>query len=114
VASIRIVDVPEGQAPEHIRRAWVGLLLPLSAGHPSGPKAARGHGVLSYRWKKWLPRFLAKSRVNEVFVVSGTVAIDVLKKSDPYAAEWWIKNTPHLLRRGRALGFQAHVCKLVD
>jgi hypothetical protein len=49
-----------------------------------------------------------------VFLVTTSAAIDVLKKSDPYAAEWWIKNTPHLLKPGRALGFQAHVCKLLD
>ena len=94
MASIRIVDVPEGQAPEYIRRAWVGLVLPLPAGHPPGPKAARTRGVLSYGWRKWLPGFRTKGRIDEVFLVAGSAAIDVLKKSDPYAAEWWIKNAP--------------------
>jgi hypothetical protein len=114
VASIRIVDVPDGQAPEHIRRAWVGLVLPLPAGHPPGPKAARTRGVLSYGWRKWLPGFRSKGRIDQVFLVAGSAAIDVLKKSDPYAAEWWIKNAPHFLQPGRALAFQAHVCKLLD
>jgi hypothetical protein len=114
MASIRIVDVPDGQAPEHIRRARVGLELPLPAGHPPGPKTYRAVGVLTSRWRKWLRRFLARDRVDQAFLVAGSEAIEVLKKSDPYAAEWWIKNTPHLLQPGRALGFQPHVCQLLD
>jgi hypothetical protein len=114
VASIRIVNVPDGQAPEYIRRAWVGLVLPLPAGHPPGPRAVCTQGVLSRRWRRWLPVFLPQGRIDEVFLVAGSAAIDVLKKSDPYAAEWWIKNTPHLLQPGRALGFQPQVCKLLD
>jgi hypothetical protein len=30
MASIRITKVPAGEAPEEIRRAWVGLVLPLA------------------------------------------------------------------------------------
>src|SRR6516165_8028709 len=30
--SIRVVDVPPGEAPESIRRCWVGLVLPLAPG----------------------------------------------------------------------------------
>jgi hypothetical protein len=28
---VRIVQIPSGEAPEHIRKAWVGLTLPLAA-----------------------------------------------------------------------------------
>jgi hypothetical protein len=36
VTEICIVDVPPGEAPAAIRRAWVGLILPLKPG-TSGP-----------------------------------------------------------------------------
>jgi hypothetical protein len=114
MASIRIVDVPDGEVPEEIRRAWVGLVLPLADGHPPKPKATHTFGVLSYRWKKWLPRRRAKYPVAENFIVPGIAAIQVLKKSDRYAAEWWIKNTPYFLQPSFGLGLQPHVCEFLD
>ena len=44
MASIRIVDVPPGEAPAAIRQAWVGLELPLLRKRPGRYLAA---GVLS-------------------------------------------------------------------
>src|SRR5262245_4386339 len=43
---VRIIDTPEGEAPDHIRRAWIGLELPLARGE-RGPRRRHAHGVLS-------------------------------------------------------------------
>lgn len=43
---IRITDIPGGEAPLEIRRAWVGLVLPLAPGE-DGPRTPRTAGVLS-------------------------------------------------------------------
>jgi len=40
MASIRIIAVPPGEAPQQVREAWVGLRLPVSK------------GVLGYR-RRW-------------------------------------------------------------
>ena len=39
---IRIIAVPPGEAPEEIRRAWVGLVLPLAFGESTVVSAADG------------------------------------------------------------------------
>src|SRR5947199_83534 len=43
---IRIIDVPPGEAPEWVRRAWVGLVLPLAPGE-YGPRVLAAAGVLT-------------------------------------------------------------------
>jgi len=51
--SIQIVGIPPGEAPEEIRRCWVGLTLPLAM---AGPQSRLGSGVLSG------PRSIAATR----------------------------------------------------
>jgi hypothetical protein len=43
---IRIVGLPQGESPDEIRRAWVGLTLPLAPRHPV-PRVVPNFGVLS-------------------------------------------------------------------
>ncbi len=43
---IRITSTPPGEAPEHIRQAWVGLVLPVHE-HYNGPQTRLGVGVLT-------------------------------------------------------------------
>ena len=51
VAQVKIVRAPKGEAPDWVREAWVGLVLPLkeptlttvpTAGVLSGPRSAMG------------------------------------------------------------------------
>jgi hypothetical protein len=46
VAYVRIVRTPPGEAPEEIRRAWVGVELPLRR-HETNPQCHPTEGVLS-------------------------------------------------------------------
>ncbi len=57
MASVKIVATPEGEAPKEIRRAWVGVIIPLPQWHPPGPFLAEASGVLSRRPKSRLGLF---------------------------------------------------------
>jgi len=46
--------------------------------------------------------------------VSTLDAIGALAKKDRSAAEWWRKNTPHLMKRRWQLFFVADVCRIVE
>ncbi|MGD0057959.1 MAG: hypothetical protein ABSD58_00935 [Verrucomicrobiia bacterium] len=114
VRKIRIIRTPPGEAPEDIRKAWVGLVLPLSrfrprrtawsAGVLTGPKTLFGYltAVVSGRLQPQV-----------VYVVVGHVAVDVLATESPEAAAWWREHAPHILRPGWRLTFPAEVCEEV-
>jgi hypothetical protein len=46
------------------------------------------------------------------FPVPAVEAINTLASANPNAADWWRKQTPHLLRRGRHLLFDEAACEL--
>jgi hypothetical protein len=46
VIFIRIIATPSGEASEEVRRAWIGLELPLAAGE-TGPRTVSIGGVLT-------------------------------------------------------------------
>jgi hypothetical protein len=98
---IRIVAIPPGEAPEEVRRAWVGLVLPL-AKQTRGPLLARGFGVLSGRGQ---PTY--------GYAVPAARAVEILSQHAPEAAAWWTQNVPHNLRPGRVFLFHAEVCQEV-
>jgi hypothetical protein len=109
---IRIIATPPGEAPEEIRRAWIGVRLPLlvfhkqakdwrSAGVLTGPKSflARFSGLFSGRFQR-----------HHGYAVSVVEAISALEAANPAAAKWWRENTPHAVRPGKAFVFAAEVC----
>ena len=109
---IRIIATPPGEAPEDIRRAWVGARIPLplfhgrakdwrSAGVLTGPKTlfARLSALISDR--------LVRRHGYAVAVVE---AISALEAVSPAAAKWWRENTPQAIRPGKAFVFAAEVC----
>jgi hypothetical protein len=112
---VLITAVPPGEAPEEIRQAWVGLVLPVAEGE-SGPTELPGFGVLSGRpepfnclWR----RFLGRTTTAIGYAVPADTAVAILERASPKAAAWWFENTPHLLGVGICLGFAAEVCKEV-
>jgi hypothetical protein len=111
---IRINRTPAGEAPEHIRRAWVGLVLPL-ANDKGGPRQKhRAFGVLSgprgFLATVW--RMLRGSvQVVEGYSVVTTAAVAILEASNPGAAVWWRENTPYLMRRNSRLIFDVEACE---
>src|SRR5688572_15600413 len=62
--AVRIISTPPGEAPEEIRRAWVGLVVPLSARHGTGPRSYRAFGVLTAprgMWRRLWGRLTGKT-----------------------------------------------------
>jgi hypothetical protein len=96
---IRIIATPPGDAAESIRRAWVGVELPLIAGEQQ-PQSLSVVGVLSGA---------AGSTVG--YAVDGQTAVNLLASHDPNAADWWRENAPHVLAAGYQLIFPADVCE---
>jgi hypothetical protein len=113
---IRIVKRPLGEAPEQIRNAWIGLVLPVVPSHP-GVLEGRAFGVLSGP-RSWVARRLAvlfgRGTRRRGYVVETTVAIGVLETAHPAAAEWWRTNAAHLLTPGRCLFFEEGCCAVED
>ena len=74
-----IIKTPYGEAPEHIRRAWLGIVLPCVEKHLTNSVT----GVLTGR-----PYYLNQV----VYYVRQAAACDVLAKNQPVAAQWWKDN----------------------
>ena len=102
VAHLYIVRTPPGEAPEPVRRAWVGVKLPLRRGETE-PVLYQTVGVLS----KGLPE-MAKG-----YAVDGRAAIQALAAHSLQAAAWWREHAPHVLERGYRLWFPSQVCDCV-
>jgi hypothetical protein len=97
---IRIIASPPGEAPAHIRAAWVGLELPLMEGW-TGPRILYAAGVLSG----------TRMAVVVGYLVSGKAAVELLAAHAPAAAAWWRTNASAVLCGGCPLIFPAYVCQ---
>ncbi len=114
MASIRIIAIPPGEAPQQVREAWVGVSLPVSRGILGYRRRWRSAGVLSgprglLDQLRWLVR--GKYERREGCAVGTMVAADLLEKVNPEAARWWRENAAHLLQPGRHFPFPAQVCR---
>ena len=103
VGHVRITKTPPGEAPEEVRRAWVGVELPLRRGETE-PRPVRNVGVLSGQGEA----------VMSGFVVDGRKAVQCLDSLAPDAAAWWRTNAPYVLASGYRLLFPAEVCERVE
>jgi len=96
---IRIVATPPGEAPEPIRRAWVGLELPAVQRADYTPVV----GVLSQ----------SATGYRRGYAVRGATAVRLLTEIAPDAADWWRTNAPHVLGGRFQLVFPEEVCEQV-
>jgi hypothetical protein len=103
VASMRIVRTPPGEAPEEIRRAWVGVELPLRS-RETKPQNHPTLGVFSYR--------SSQCETAYGYSVDARAALKALASHAPTAADWWRKHAPHVLERGYQLWFPLEVCEV--
>ena len=109
---IRIIAAPPGEAPEEVRRAWVGLELPLVAGE-TGPRAVRGVGVLSGPrtfFGQLFALLTGRSCQEYGYVIDAHQALVLLAEKAPWAAQWWRECAPHAVEPGRNFIFAAEVC----
>jgi hypothetical protein len=104
VAHLRIVRTPPGEAPEEIRRAWVGVELPLRA-RETKPQNHATLGVLSFR--------NSECETAYGYSVDARAALKALANHSPTAAHWWRKHAPQILDREYQLWFPPEVCELV-
>jgi hypothetical protein len=102
-AIIRITAVPPGEAPEFVRRAWVGLELPLIVGQVHADKGT-ALGVLSHQAVNAPPGY----------AVEGKAAIAILASANAEIAAWWRQNAPDIAAPGYQLIFPAEVCERLD
>jgi hypothetical protein len=113
-AQVRIVQRPEGEAPEWVRDAWIGLVLPLVIDYPVETK---GSGVLSgpkSRLSEWLYFTLGRGRPTSGYVVHADRAVDVLAETQPEAADWWRREAAYFIRQGSQFVFDLPACEPVD
>jgi hypothetical protein len=99
-SAIRITGTPPGEAPEHVRSAWIGLELPLSPGE-TGLRTTEQVEVLSLR----------KTGAMSGYVVDGNKAVELLAARSPEAAEWWRQNCAAFLKANGCLIFPPDVCE---
>ncbi len=99
---IKIIRIPAGDAPLHVRQAWVGLILPC---HPfvGLPDKGLDRSVLSRK---------RVERNKSGFSVSQVLAIAILENCKPRAAKWWKDhNYP---KSGECFGFAEHEAEIVS
>jgi hypothetical protein len=99
--NVRIIKRPLGEAPEDIRDAWIGLLLPVDPRYPDLITCHVG-GVLSNE---------VDGRSMRGYLVNAIAAINLLEESSPSAAAWWRVNTPFLLQPEQLLHFDEECCE---
>jgi len=99
---IRIKNTPPGEAPEHIRQAWIGLVIPVPPRF-AGRRRAFEIGVLSgpkSRLGVLLAILFGRAQRATGYIVEASVAVDLLAIHSPTAADWWRENAPRLLSQG--------------
>jgi hypothetical protein len=112
---IRIKSTPPGEAPEHIRQAWIGLEIPVPSRF-AGRCRAYGFGVLSgpkTRFGSLLSVLIGRAKRKVGYVVEARVAIDLLASHSPEAADWWRQSTPRFLEPGRFFLFATESCEVI-
>ena len=111
---IRIVRRPVGEAPEWVRDAWFGLLLPTKRGSPRSWPVT---GVLSGQasvFARIRDRMQGRTRRLTGYAVNAKAAVDLLAETHPAAAQWWRENAPWLLTGDRYFLFDIECCEPVD
>jgi hypothetical protein len=113
---IRIIATPPGEAPEEVRREWVGLELPLAQGE-TGRRAGAAGGALSGPrtfLAKLLAELVGRPALEHGYVIDAPEALDVLAHKAPWAAQWWRECAPHCWEPGHRFVFAAELCEEVS
>ena len=110
---IRIKSTPPGEAPEHVRQAWIGLEIPVPPRF-AGRRLGFGVGVLSGPKSRLGALFaILFGRAQRVvgYTVEARVAVDLLASRSPEAADWWRQHAPHFIEPGHYFMFAAEACE---
>jgi hypothetical protein len=113
---LRVVCVPNGEAPLWVREKWVGLDFPNSitsqkvvniyiAGVLTKPRNILS-AIIGYLLKKYDKK--------NVYLVNAIQAVSILSKASNDAANWWKENTPYLLKDNSVLCFEENELEFVE
>lgn len=96
MAKVEITSTPPGQAPDWVRNAWIGLVLPIDedpqVGFQMGVNGGEAQNKGGYR-------------------VQTEEALEILSSANQDAAQWWYENLPIM---PSWLVFHRDVCRFVE
>jgi hypothetical protein len=96
MAKVEITSTPPGQAPEWVRNAWIGLMLPVDE-NPNGILQIGVHG--------------GRAQNKGGYSVPTEEALKILGQANDDAAQWWYDNLPVM---PSWLVFHRDVCRFVE
>jgi len=99
--NIKIIAIPNGEAPLWVRQQWVGLILPIAENLPSDAVEV---GVLG--------RKLENSTTTRGYPVETWIAVEKLKIKSVQAGIWWNTHVSKLSIPW--LTFPKEICLLTD
>jgi hypothetical protein len=111
--SVRIVRRPDGEAPEWVRDAWIGLELPLACPEPI---TTRGFGAVTgprNAVSELVQSLLGRWKPVSGYIVPAFEAVELLSRQSPEAAAWWRCQAKFLVSEGRTLLFDTPACERV-
>lgn len=94
---IKIVKQPQGEEPDWVNQAWIGLEIPVVI---NNYEQKRGEEVISGILRPTLK-----------YMVPVETALNILKAKNPDAEKWWRSNVN--LTSVDGLGFDQEVCELI-
>ena len=100
---IRIISIPQGEAPEWVRKAWIGLEIPIIKEEPQGAQSSEVlSGKFCTRGGYWVQR---------------DMALNLLGRENPEALYWWLR---HYRQKeddpwaDRLLLFDTNCCEVIE
>ena len=101
-AKIRVIKRPEGEAPDWVRDAWIGLIIPLA--EDGGVGEGKTFGTLTGESQGY----------SLGFRITPKTAVGVLEEHHPDAASWWKERCPTIWKEGATFRFQLDECEVVE
>lgn len=112
---IRIVRRPEGEAPEWVRDAWIGVELVLLSPEPLTFKHTGGvlSGPRTY-WACLWWRLMGRGQTVTGYVVDANEAVRCVGRVNPTAAIWWRAQAGSFVQPGQHFIFDVPACERID
>ncbi|MDR1827193.1 MAG: hypothetical protein LBR29_02545 [Methylobacteriaceae bacterium] len=114
---IRVIDAPRGEAPIHIRKQLIGLVLPLPPGSPAEPRDIEfSTGYLPPHPWLFKLKLLFGIKIDHLvwkgYRVDPVEAIAIIEATGrTEAAAWWRKRFPNQYAE---MIFNAECCEIVE
>jgi hypothetical protein len=113
-AFLRILRTPLGAAPEHVRRAWIGLEIPIIVEKEFVVQSVLDTELPKSRLQLWWWKLTGRLARRRGFAVYVNDALSALERERPLEASWWRQNAPHLCMPGQVFIFDAECGERVE